>query len=128
MCTSVRRVNVSLWGCIITLWMFWQQFSKPYQVPKGREKKRLNFINCLINSNKRNSEGQKKEGNESSTTASIIYLYYNLLTFSKSWKWDVFLGVPRFQIKTQSYLKILVLYEFLPSKCTFQNKHVLKFQ
>lgn len=37
---------------------------------KSEEKKRLNFINCLINNNERNSEGQKK-GNESSTTASI---------------------------------------------------------
>lgn len=35
------------------------------------KKKRLNFSNCLINNNKRNPEGQKKDGNESSTTASI---------------------------------------------------------
>ena len=36
------------------------------------KKKRLNFINCLINNNERNLEGQRKEGNESSTTLSSI--------------------------------------------------------
>ena len=62
-CESVRMYN-NLVDVLTAIF-------KPYQVPKVREKKRLNFINCLINNNERNLEGQKKEGNESSITASI---------------------------------------------------------
>lgn len=72
MCTSVRRVKWESVRMYKDLMDFLTAiFKTMYQVPKVRKKKRLNFINCLINNNKRNSEGQKKEGNESSTATSI---------------------------------------------------------